>query len=231
MRTRTKAWLATATIAAALSVAIPTAVIAQEGVQQADDVGNAPTLQLSPDLELIRVEDALLTRDPDGLTFEISMDVPTPATYVYPDEVPPGRRASPELFTMWSFIFNFPEACTSGSGDELCGPDDFTDAARGGVYGLAGHVTAIDVSGGPFELDRDAGGRMTFHRRIEVGDPERPNPEEVTYPLENPLGAEVHVAIAPHGQMDPATVVTELFNPAGNPDCGCWWGAAFLPPG
>jgi hypothetical protein len=41
------------------------------------------------------------------------------------------------------------------------------------------------------------------------------------------MEAEVHIAIAPHGQLDPATIATDLFEPAGIPDCGCWWNAFF----
>jgi hypothetical protein len=214
-----------------LMVALGGVAIAQRTTEQAHRVGNEPTEVLSSDLELIRVEDALLTRDQDRLLLEITMGVPTPGTYVYPDEVPTESQAAPEAFTLWAFVFNHPEHCTSGDAPFLCGPDDFSEEAKGGVYGLAGHVPSIDHSGGVFEYDRATGGRMTLTGEIEVGDPQRPDapPGEVNFPLSNPLGAEVHVAIAPHGQIDPSTLAIELFEPAGNPGCGCWWGAFFLP--
>ena len=65
--------------------------------------------------------------------------------------------------------------------------------------------------------------------RIDVGAAPWPDlpPGATTFPLENPQGAEVHVAIAPHGQLDPATVATELYLPAGDPTCGCWWVSFF----
>jgi hypothetical protein len=49
----------------------------------------------------------------------------------------------------------------------------------------------------------------------------------VSHPLSNPMGAEIHVAIAPNGQLDPATIAEELYRPAGNPTCDCWWVATF----
>ena len=203
--------------------------VAAQTTEQAQDVLNKPTEVLSPGLELIKAEDALLTRYEDRLVLEITMDAPTPATYVYPDSVPPERQASPEVFTVWAFVFNHPDACTSGSEGLACGVDDFTEAVKAGAYGVSGHVTAVDHSGGAFELDRGTDGKMVFIGEIKVGDAQRPNspPDSLNYPLESPMEAEVHVAIAPHGQLDPANIATDLYEPAGNADCGCWWNAFF----
>ena len=175
----------------------------------------------------------MLTRHEDRIEFEIRMDTPDPGTYIYPDTVEPERMAPPEVFTAWAFVFNYPEHCEASDSEDLCGATDFSDEVQGGVYGIAGHVTSIDHEGGSFILDRGTGGEMVLRGEIAVGDrqwPELP-PEEITYPLSNPLGAEVHVAIAPHGQVDPATVAEELYSPAGNPGCGCWWVAFFAATG
>lgn len=194
------------------------------------DISNQPTELLSPGLAYLRAEDVRLRRYPDRIELDLTMTTPTPGTYVYPDTVPVTRQASPEAFTMWVFIFNDPEACAREASEDPCGPNDFNVVARGGVYGAAGHVTSVDHSGGSFELDRDAGGRMAFHAVVHVGDRQRDMPAgATTFPLEDPLGAEVHVAIAPHGQIDPATIATELYEPAGTPTCGCWWLAFFEP--
>jgi len=205
---------------------------AQAAPEAPASISNQPTDQLSPGLEYLHLEDARLTRHPDRLVIEVTMDTPIPGTYVYPSHVPPDRQASPEVFTMWVFIFNDPGACTREEASDRCGPDDFSETARGGVYGVAGHATAVDHSGGAFDLDRDAGGRMTLAGEVGVGDPQRGDmpPGAVTFPLENPMGAEVHVAIAPHGQLDPRTIASELYDPAGDPTCGCWWLAFFEPP-
>lgn len=208
-----------------------TSTLAQGVSQEAYEVSNAPTEMLSG-AEWLRAEDARLTRFDDRIEFELTMDVPRPNGYVYPEGVPPERRAAPEAFTLWAFVFNHPEQCTSGQPPLTCGGDDFSEAVKGGVYGLAGHVPSIDHSGGAFVFDRATAGQMTLAGEIKVGDAQRSDqpPGEITFPLENPMGAEVHFAVAPHGQMVPETITAELYSPAGSPDCGCWWGAFFLPP-
>lgn len=213
-----------------VSTAIP--VGAEETSETAFEVSNAPTEAFGPDAALLRPEDARIMRADDRLVVEVDMPTPIPGTYVYPPGLPEERRAPPEAFTLWVFIFNRPEACISSETPPHCGADDFTEAVRAGIYGVAGHVTSVDHSGGAFELDRANGGRMVLHGEIMVGDPPRENmpPDSPTFGLEDPMNAEVHLAVAPHGQIDPATVSTELYEPAGNPTCGCWWVAFFKPP-
>jgi hypothetical protein len=223
--------IAVSAMSFAMLAAVSGSALAQPTTEQALSVDNEPTEVLSG-VQLLQVEDALLTRDEDRLIIEITMDVPTPGTYKYPDVVPPERQASPEAFTMWTFIFNHPDECTDSEPPFLCGGEDFTEAAKGGIYGIAGHVPSIDHSGGAFELNRALDGRMILTGEVKVGDPQRANmPEdEITFPLSNPMGAEVHVAIAPHGQIDPAALGEELYSPFGGPTCGCWWSALFPPP-
>jgi hypothetical protein len=219
--------------AALLSALVATALItpstaAQPVTQSADLVENDPVTALGNEPTL-RAEEATLTRHQDRLAFEVRMDTPAPGTYVYPDDVPDVRQAAPEVFTAWAFVFNYPENCVSADEWPNCGGDDFSDSVKGGVYGVAGHLTAVDHEGGGFVLDRDAGGQVILRGEIAVGDPQRTDlpPGATTFALENPLGAEVHFAIAPHGQLDPATVATELYDPKGDPPCGCWWVAFF----
>ena len=213
-------------LATALALAAP--VSAQPEPVQAVRVENAPIEVLGGEPTL-RAENALLTRYEDQLVFEIRMDTPVPGSYVYPPAVPDIRKAAPEVFTVWAFVFNNPERCVGTDDWARCGVDDFNDDIRTGVYSVAGHVTSIDHEGGAFILDRGTDGQMVMRGEIAVGDPQWPDlpPGAITHPLENPLGAEVHVAIAPHGQVDPATVATELYAPAGDPTCGCWWVAFF----
>lgn len=46
-----------------------------------------------------------------GLRMSVTMPTPEPGTYIYPPN-PPGIVAGhPEVFTLWAFIFNFPELC------------------------------------------------------------------------------------------------------------------------
>ena len=214
-------------IALAAALLISATTLGQAEAQTASSVENAPVEKLGH-APTLTAEDALLTRYEDHLAFEITMDTSDPGTYIYPPEIADERKAPPEVFTGWAFVFNNPEHCV---GPESCGADDFSDDVQAGVYGVAGHVTAIDHEGASFIYDRGTDGRMILRGEIAVGDPQWPDlpPEEAsTYPLSNPLGAEVHFAIAPHGQVDPATIAQELYSPAGTPLCDCWWVAFFV---
>ena len=46
-------------------------------------------------------------------------------------------------------------------------------------------------------------------------------------PLDNPSGAEIHLAVAPHGMLQPDLLPSQITTPIGNP--GFWWTAIFLP--
>jgi hypothetical protein len=215
-------------LAASLLVAPSVLAQAEPRPEQADDVDNTPVESLGAEPTL-RAEESLLTRYEDRLVFEIHMDTPAPGSYVYPESVPESRKAAPEIFTAWVFVFNHPEFCVGAEDWDNCGANDFGPEVRAGVYGLAGHLSSIDHEGGAFVLDRETDGQIVLRGEIAVGDPQRPDlpPDGSTYPLENPLGAEVHVAIAPHGQVDPTTINSELYDPAGDPACDCWWVSFF----
>lgn len=45
------------------------------------------------------------------------------------------------------------------------------------------------------------------------------------FPLENPGDVEIHLAVAPHGRLDPAIMPEQIKTPAGGPDM--WWLAIF----
>lgn len=162
---------------------------------------------------------AQLTRRADGVVAEIDVGTPVPGSYEYPtnDLVPPwadphprvasGASGAPEIFTAWVFAFNFPELCTDGA----CGRDDLGPdaAARGGSYQLDGLIADEET--------------MVFSGHIRVGQ----SPLSGA-PLENPGGAEVHLAIAPHGRALPgADGWRQLNGPLGN--ATLWWSASFAP--
>jgi len=230
MHSRANWWRRAASISVALSATLmfTTTAVAQPQPEQADGVENGPIEVLGGEPTL-RAEEATVTRYDDRLVFDVRMDTPWPGSYVYPEEVPDERKAAPEVFTAWVFVFNNPEHCVDADEGGSCGGDDFSEEVRGGVYGLAGHVSSVDHEGGSFILDRGTDGQIVLRGEIRVGDEPRPDlpPDTTTYPLGNPLGAEVHLAIAPHGQIDPATIATELYAPLGNPTCGCWWVSFF----
>jgi len=215
-------------LALVATLLIPAVATAQPEPIPADVVDNGPLEQLDNEPTL-RAKQALLTRYEDKLVFDVRMDTPAPGSYVYPEEVLDTKKAPPEVYTAWVFVFNNPEHCVGDEDWDWCAGNDFTEAVQAGVYGVAGHVSSIDHEGGGFILDRGTDGQIVLRGEIALGDAQRPDlpPNETTYPLSDPLGAEVHLAIAPHGQVDPATVATELYSPAGNPICGCWWVSFF----
>lgn len=166
---------------------------------------------------LLATSAASLTRSEDG--FAVEMNVPTPAagTYEYPDSdmvpegashpvVVPGNSDEAEVFTVWAFVFNTPERCT----DSACDRDDIGDTpAQGGVFQIDGHIAVDRTSqfGGAVRL-----GQQAFNGS----------------PLSNPAGAEIHLAIAPHGKAHSGEDLwSQLNGPIGNTTL--WWGATFTP--
>ena len=152
---------------------------------------------------------AQLVRQPSGVRLSLTMPTPEPGTYVYA----PGRTnvGQPEVFTLWAFIFNYPDKCV--------GPCDGNDlgvatAAKGGVYNVCGHPAS--------------GNMLSIAGRIAVGEHPLNTPAGIpTAPLESPGTAEIHLAVAPHGALDPSLLPDDFHLPTGSPTCGCWWVAFF----
>ena len=132
----------------------------------------------------------------------MTLPTPEPGTYVYPAGTAQGTL---EVFTLWAFVFNYPENCTFP-----CNGDDLGNAtgAVGGVYNVGGHP--------------GQGAQLTIAGRIGVGEPAL-----AFSALESPETAEVHLALAPHGGLDPQTLPGEFRGPKGSPVCGCWWVSIF----
>ena len=217
----------------ALLLAIPVAgASAQEPMgQQADVVENFPTMAGGGE-DLLLAENAHLERSPDGITISIRIPTPEPGSYTYPETVPLERQAQPEVFTGWAFVFNNPEHCVTNPEPPRCGPGDFNEEVKVGVYTFGGHVASLDQhSGGDLVANEATDGDVVLAGSVMAGQEQLPMPPDaVTFPLENPEGAEVHAAIAPHGQLDVSLLPGDLYNPVGDPACECWRVAIFLPP-
>ncbi len=162
---------------------------------------------------------ATLIRTRNGITIALSMATPGPGSYNYPPANPfqtvapvPG---TPEVFTGWAFIFNHPERCAVPFQCVPGNPSALNDFAAnrgdGGAYNFAGHA----ISGG---------GSLNLVGHISVG--------ETLFggvsPLRNPAGADVHVAVAPHGVLVPELLPEQINTPVGNPSF--WWIAVFGAP-
>lgn len=192
---------------AASLAAIGLAAGAQAGAETADVVGQGPA---GP---VVSADGARLIRNASGINISLSMPTPASGTYLYPPgngfqpEVYPGH---PEVFTGWAFIFNYPEECSDG----VCGFDDLgpDKPAKGGAFNYAGHVVG--------------GSTLRLSGRVRTSDD--PFPAAPGVPLENPMGAEVHVAIAPHGAVQPDLLPAQIGTPVGA--SMHWWLAIFFAP-
>jgi hypothetical protein len=201
-------------LTAAVLLGSASTLFAQGAVKQtANVVGQGPA---GP---LVSENGATVIRTRNGISIALTMPTPVPGSYNYPPPNPfqtvapvPG---TPEVFTGWAFIFNQPENCAVPN---QCvppppggpAPNDFT-RARGGVYNFSGHA----VSGG---------GTLNLVGHISVGDPQFGGP----FGLENPAGADIHVAVAPHGVLVPELLPDQLRTPVGSP--AFWWLALFSAP-
>ena len=180
--------------------------------QLSDVVGQGPA---GP---VVAADGAQVIRSKQGVTISVAMPTPQSGSYNYPPPNPFQTVAPvpgvPEVFTGWAFIFNAPENCLVPNQcvpppPNTPAPNDFT-RGRGGVYNFSGHA----VSGG---------GALNLVGHIAIGDQQFDGP----YGLENPAGAEIHAAIAPHGVLVPDLLPEQIRTPVGNPSF--WWIALFPP--
>jgi len=188
------------------AMAVPAAASSGADTQTTDILGQGG--------EGVAAEDgAKLKRHNQRIRVIYRVPTPEPGSYNYPtaDMVPPGNEhpevvpGYPEVFTLWGFIFNYPELC-----DGPCDSNDIGDTpAQGGVYQLGARVAV--------------GERVIVSTKVLVGDTPFGG-----VPLQNPRGAEVHVAMAPHGQAQCGDeLLQQLGGPIGNPSF--WWPALFFP--
>ncbi len=156
---------------------------------------------------------ARLVRTDHSVKVRWRIATPEPGSYTYPtpDMVPPGApihppisAGYPEVFTLWFFSFDHPELCSDGR----CDGNDIGDTpARGSVYQLDGLIAYKQ--------------RLRMAGEIRLG-----QTPAAGLGLSNPKGAEIHVAMAPHGKaLDGAELVHQLNSGVGGPPL--WFVAAF----
>lgn len=159
------------------------------------------------DRELFAADSATLRRTANGVNARLSIPTPEPGSYRYPTagEAFAGE-GHPEAFSLWLFAFNHPEECSPSGCD---GSDVGTTGAQGGAFFVAGHVAGGDT--------------LTLSGRIDA------NSDPVGGArLTNPRGAEVHLAVAPHGALDSEQMPEQITTPTG-PGPDIWWVALFDP--
>lgn len=180
--------------------AVP-AVAGSVTTEMADIVGQGPGGGVVAD------DGATLRRSDNGLSFQVAMPTPEPGTYMYPPGnafLPAAVPGHPEAYSLWVFVFNYPDLCSDG----ICDSNDIGAAtpARGGVFNGGGHI-----EGGP---------NLTFAGGVSIE-----TPPFSASPLLEPRSAEVHVAVAPHGELNPALLPDQITKPIGSPPF--WWIAVF----
>ena len=128
------------------------------------------------------------------------MATPEPGSYTYPDGA--ANDGAPEVYSLWAFVFPDPSAC----GDDGCGGLGDVMASGGGVFAVAGHPVGGDTLVLSGHISKNTEPFVFNH-------------------LSNAAGAEVHVAVAPHGTLDPAQMPEQASTPIGMPPH--WWIALF----
>ena len=160
---------------------------------------------------------ASILRTANGVSASVVMPTPEPGSYTYPTGATgSGIAGHPEVFSLWVFIFFNPEECAGA----VCGPGDLINNPDviAGAFNAGGHV-----EGGPNLTLR---GSVNKSRFTFVG----PNAETLGEALA--LGydladADIHLAVAPHGALDPALLPGSISTPVGTP--ASWWIAIFTP--
>lgn len=150
----------------------------------------------------VEVGTAVLTRAPHTLGVSLTMSTPASGSYAYPEGA--ADAGGPEVFSLWAFVFADPSKC----GDDGCAGLADVAASGGGVFNVAGHP----AGGETLQLS----GTITHHTT-----PFRENQLSVAAIP----GAEVHLAVAPHGTLDPEQMPEQATLPIGSPDF--WWIAVF----
>ncbi len=123
------------------------------------------------------------------------------------------KNLDPGPHTVWAFVWNSPENCQG----EICMPanGDAPESVMRGNGAIVG-----------------ASGKGNFGFRINIGDTSDVVGGAVRAGLTDPMGAEIHVTIADHGEIIPGEIADQLRNPG---DSGCGGpcpivqGAAHLP--
>jgi hypothetical protein len=209
MRTRRFAWVAWLLAVAALVVSSGatggSGIAAGAGVttETADVVGQGSGGAVVSD------DGATLQRSATGLSARLSMPTPEPGTYMYPPAqtapfpFPAAVPGHPEAYSFWVFVFNYPEACSMPCDSNDLGVDA---PAQGGAFNAGGHPV-----GGP---NLNLSGHLSMNSAPFSGSP-----------LLEPLTAEVHLAVAPHGALDPTLLPDQITQPIGSPPF--WWSATF----
>lgn len=194
------------TLAAAAALTVSSGIaLAASPWEQADIVGQGAG---GP---VVSAGGAQIHRTANGVSASIEMPTPEPGSYSYPQgPTASGVPGHPEAFSLWVFIFFNPDACAGDcDGADLQSSDP---AIIAGAFNSGGHL-----EGGP---NLTIAGRVNEQSTVFGG----PNAESIGEALSlghTVTAAEIHLAIAPHGALDPVLLPEAIQTPVGNPTF--WW--------
>lgn len=157
---------------------------------------------------------AKILRTADGVSASVSMPTPVPGSYMYPQgPSASGEAGHPEAFSLWVFVFFNPEAC---DGDCDAGDLQTNEDVVAGAFNASGHLV-----GGP---------HLTLTGHVNPGTPTFGGAMAETLGEALSQGfdladAEIHVAVAPHGALDPDLLPESIKTPTGDPSF--WWIALY----
>ena len=166
---------------------------------------------------VVAADGATIIRSQNSVAARLVMDTPEPGGYAYPTgPTGSGVAGHPEAFSLWVFIFFNPEECASS----LCGPGDLMNDPDvvAGAFNAGGHL----ASGPSLTLAGSVG-----HSNATFGGP---NAETLATALAmgyDLADADIHLAVAPHGALDPTLLPGSISTPVGTPSF--WWLAIFPP--
>ena len=195
-------------------VAVFALVVSAVSAAAANPTERVDIVGQGPGGDIVAENGAEIRRGIGGITAKVSLPTPEPGSYAYPQgATASGVEGHPETFSLWVFIFFNPEACDGAcdGADLQTNPDVIAGAFNGG-----GHVV-----GGP---NLTISGRVNQQSTLFGG----PNAETISQALD--LGytiddAEVHLAVAPHGALDPELLPEAITTPVGDPSY--WWIALY----
>jgi hypothetical protein len=166
---------------------------------------------------VVAADGAAILRGPNSVAARLVMSTPEPGTYTYPSgPTGSGVAGHPEVYSLWVFVFFNPEECSTNP----CGPGDLmnnTDVVAG-AFNAGGHVTSSQT--------------LTLAGSVGLGSATFGGPNAETLATGLAMGfdladADIHLAVAPHGALDPALLPGSISTPVGNPSH--WWIAIFPP--
>lgn len=198
-------------VAAASLVATATGASAAGNWETADVVGQGLA---GP---LVAQDGAAILRTPNGVAASLTMSTPESGSYTYPvGPTGSGVAGHPEAFSLWVFVFYNPEECAGA----ICLPGDLMNDLDvvAGAYNAGGHLEGganLNLQG---FVNKDA---FTF------GGPNAETLRQAQAQGFDLADAEIHLAVAPHGALDPDLLPGSISTPVGTP--ASWWLAIFSP--